>query len=172
MTRPAFLAFCGAVLVLLLSPAILAQVALSGPSQYGGLIRSVGSGKCVDVEGASRRAGGNVQLYSCNGGANQKWEFIGLGNGQYAIRSQNSGMVLDVESDSRRDGANVQQYPWNGGANQRWRSQGPNNNFQLVNVGSGKCLDVANGSTANNANIIQWDCRGGSSQRWYVGYSR
>jgi Ricin-type beta-trefoil lectin domain/Protein of unknown function (DUF3011) len=147
------------------------QMQLQGRGQYGGLIRNVNSQKCVDVANGSRSPRANVQQFECNGGANQRWEFVSVGNGQYAIRSQNSGMVLDVADQSRARGANVQQYPWNGGANQRWRSQGPNNNFVLINVNSGKCLDVTGGDQRNGANIIQWDCNGGLNQRWYAGYS-
>jgi hypothetical protein len=149
-----------------------AQIELQGSSQYGGLIRNVNSGKCVDVYGDSTNKGANVQQYVCNGGGNQRWEFIALGGDQFAIRNVNSGMVLDVTGGSRDNGANVQQYPWNGGANQRWRGRGPNNNFELVNVNSGKCLDVQGSGNVNNTNIIQYDCNGGSNQRWFIGYTQ
>lgn len=163
--------FATTSLFLSVSSPAQAQMQLQGRGQYGGLIRNVNSQKCIDVVNASRNPGANVQQFECNGGNNQKWEFISVGNGQYAIRSQNSGMVLDVADQSRARGVNVQQYPWNGGANQRWRSQGSSNNFVLVNVNSGKCLDVTGGEQRNGANIIQWDCNGGMNQRWYAGYS-
>ncbi len=87
-----------------------AQMELQGRSQYGGLIRNVNSQKCVDVFGGSTSTGANVQQYACNGGGNQRWEFIDVGNGQYAIRNINSGQVLDVAGSSRENGANVQQF--------------------------------------------------------------
>ena len=96
-----------------------AQITLQGRSQYGGLIRNLNSLKCIDVIGSSTSKNANVQQYNCNGGANQRWEFVDLGNGQSAIRNVNSGLVLDVAGDSRANGANVQQFPWNGGKNQR-----------------------------------------------------
>jgi Ricin-type beta-trefoil lectin domain-like len=37
-------------------------------------IVNIGSGKCLDVEGASRDDGANIQQWSC-GGANQAWTF-------------------------------------------------------------------------------------------------
>jgi hypothetical protein len=151
--------------------AIPAQTALQGHSQYGGLIRNVNSGRCVDVFGSSTSKNANVQQFSCNNGANQRWEFVDLGSGQYAIRNVNSGQVLDVAGDSRGNGANVQQFPWNGGANQRWKARGPSNNFELVNVNSGKCLEVQGGGKGNNVNIAQSQCNGARYQRWYAGYS-
>jgi hypothetical protein len=66
------------------------------------------------------------QQYSCNGGGNQRWEFVDLGNGQFATRNVNSGLVMDVAGDNHGNGANVQQFSWYGGANQRWYARGPN----------------------------------------------
>jgi hypothetical protein len=137
-----------------------AQATLQGRSQYGGLIRNVNSQKCIDVFGNSTNKNANVQQFSCNNGANQRWEFIDVGNGQYAIRNVNSGLVLDVAGDSRANGANVQQFPWNGGANQRWKTRGSSNNFELVNANSGKCLEVQGGGKGNNVNLAQSQCNG------------
>jgi hypothetical protein len=148
-----------------------AQMQLQGQSQYGGLLRNVNSGKCIDVFGGSTNKNANIQQFSCNGGGNQRWEFISIGNGQFAIRNVNSGQVMDVAGDNRGNGANVQQFPWNGGANQRWYARGPNSNFELVNVNSGKCLDVQGGGMGNNVNIVQMQCSGRSNQRWFAGYS-
>lgn len=153
-------AFVCAVLTFALSSTSPAQVMLQGRSQYGGLLRNVNCGKCIDVFGSSTSKSANVQQYSCNGDANQRWEFIELGNGQFAIRNANSGLVLDVFGDSRGNGANIQQFPWNGGANQRWITRGSNNNFEIVNVNSGKCLDVLGGGMGNNVNIVQMQCDG------------
>jgi hypothetical protein len=148
-----------------------AQTTLQGRSQYGGLIRNVNSGKCVDVFGSSTSKNANVQQFSCNNGPNQRWDFVDLGNGQYAIRNINSGLVLDVAGDSRANGANIQQFPWNGGANQRWTTRGPSNNFELVNVNSGKCKEVQGGGKGNNVNIAQMQCNRARYQRWYAGYA-
>jgi hypothetical protein len=168
---------CGSNLILLVvvslfgAAATPAQATLQGRSQYGGLLRNVNSQRCIDVFGSSTNKNANVQQFSCNNGANQRWEFVDVGNGQYAIRNVNSGLVLDVAGDSRANGANVQQFPWNGGANQRWKTRGSNNNFELVNANSGKCLEVQGGGKGNNVNIVQSQCNGGRNQRWYAGYA-
>jgi hypothetical protein len=148
-----------------------AQMTLQGRSQYGGLLRNINSQRCIDVIGSSTSKNANIQQYACNGGGNQRWEFVDLGNGQFAIRNINSGLVMDVAGDSRANGANVKQFPWNGGKNQRWITRGPYNNFELVNVHSGKCLDVLGAGRGNNVNIVQWQCNGGRNQRWYAGYA-
>ena len=130
-----------------------------GRVQYSATIMNHNSRKCLDVASSSRSAGGNVQIYRCTGGGNQRWDFISLGRNEFAIRNQNSGMMLDVTMASRANDANVQQFPWNGSGAQRWRMQGS----QIINVNSGKCLDVAYQSRADGGSVNQWDCHRGAS---------
>jgi hypothetical protein len=171
MSRSGSILFLVVIVSLFGAPATLAQTALQGRSQYGGLLRNVNSQRCIDVIGSSTDKNANVQQYACNGGGNQRWEFVDVGKGQYAIRNVNSGLVMDVTGGSRADGANVKQFPWNGGGNQKWQTRGSNNNFELVNANSGKCLDVQGGGKGNNVNIVQSQCNGKRSQRWYAGYT-
>jgi hypothetical protein len=134
----------------------------------GGII-SRSSGKGLDVEGRSTKDSANVQQWDFGGGANQKWDIIDLGRGDYAIVSQGSNKVLDVQNNSREDGASIVQYRWNGGDNQRWRIERAGSGyFQIVNVGSGKCLDVQGKGTDNGTNIQQWSCSGATNQAWKI----
>lgn len=54
--------------------------------------------KCLDVPSASRSEGTGLQIFHCHGyasdGANQRWEFINLGGGNYWIVNKNSGLCL------------------------------------------------------------------------------
>ena len=135
-----------------------------GRVQFSGTVTNRNAGRCLDVASSSRSPGGNVQIFRCNGGLNQRWDFISLGRNEFAIRNQNSGMMLDVTMASRANDANVQQFPWNGSGAQRWRMQGS----QIINVNSGKCLDVAYQSRADGGNVNQWDCHRGASQSWQI----
>ena len=38
-------------------------------------IISISNGSCIDVEGAKRDDGANIQTWGCSGGANQTWLF-------------------------------------------------------------------------------------------------
>jgi hypothetical protein len=40
-----------------------------------GSVTGVQSGLCLDVTGASTANGGLIELWTCNGGANQRWTF-------------------------------------------------------------------------------------------------
>lgn len=93
-------------------------------------IRSVNSGKLLDVNGASMADGAQIIQYHDNGGQNQVWDLISTGqyanygqnnnNEVFKIVSANSGKLLDVNGASMADGAPIIQYYDNGGQNQLW----------------------------------------------------
>ncbi|MGW2809968.1 RICIN domain-containing protein [Streptomyces sp. NPDC001450] len=104
------------------------------------------SGKCLDVSGWSKADGAKVIQWDCHGGANQRWEFVDIGDPKscppgsggcaenalgYLIVSKNSGKCLDAGNGDfpspPRLGAGLQQWacagstgdPW--WVNQAWR---------------------------------------------------
>ena len=62
------------------------------------------SGKVLDDPGGSTNNGAVIDQWQLNGGANQRWDFVELGNGYYEIVNEASGKVLDDRlSATRRD---------------------------------------------------------------------
>ncbi|CAL9329230.1 non-reducing end alpha-L-arabinofuranosidase family hydrolase [Streptomyces sp. enrichment culture] len=129
-----------------------AQAASSGP------LRGVGSGRCLDVPGASQTDGTNLQIYDCWGGANQQWTLTD--NNQLTVYGNK---CLDVPGHATTPGTRVQIWTCSGGANQQWRV---NSDGTIVGVQSGLCLDVTGGATANGTAVQLWNCNGGSNQKW------
>lgn len=78
------------------------------------------TGKCLDVEGASRADRARLIQYRCHNGANQKFQIMNAGGGRVAIKTF-ANKYFDVEGASQADRAQIIQYRWNGGANQRFR---------------------------------------------------
>ena len=132
------------------------------------VIKSVNSGKALDVSGRSMDNGGNVIQYAYGGGNNQKWYIEKQSNGSYVIKSVNSGKVLDVAWGSKDNGANVQQCQYYGNACQQWELRKVGNNYAIISKNSGKALDVSGRSTANGANVLQWSYSGASNQLWTI----
>ncbi|MFF3444155.1 RICIN domain-containing protein [Streptosporangium sp. NPDC002721] len=125
------------------------------------------SGKCLDVDGASRADGANVIQWTCRSQPNQKWDLVATDSGYYTLRAAHSGKCLDVDGASRADGANIIQWTCQSQPNQQWRLvQKDNEYFALVSRHSGKCLDVDGASKADGANIIQWTCQSQPNQQW------
>ena len=112
------------------------------------------SGKCVDVNGGSSADGAKVQLWSCNGGVNQRWTVSGS-----ALRALDK--CLDAAGTA--NGATARLWTCNGGGGQNWAAGA---NGSLVNPQSGKCLDANGGSSADGTQLIIWSCHGGANQRW------
>lgn len=86
-------------------------------------IKNVGSGKCLDVIGASRSNGAGVTQWDCHGGTNQRWLLYNhiSWNFKVTLVNQNSGKCLDVLGWSRNRGASIGQWDCNiGNRNQQW----------------------------------------------------
>ncbi|MBR5091587.1 MAG: family 16 glycosylhydrolase [Ruminiclostridium sp.] len=142
----------------------------SGSFQSGKkyVIKSLNSGKALDVSWGSKDSGANVLQYSYCGYENQKWLIESLGNGYYSIKSANSGKSLDVSGASTSDGANVQQWDYHGGSCQQWKIEATNGGYSIINRNSGKALDVSGKSKADNANVLQWRYTGANNQIWVI----
>lgn len=72
-----------------------------------------GSGKALDVAGASTADGAGLTQWTRTGSANQQFRFVDSGGGYYQLKAQHSGKVLDVLNYSGADHA--------AGANQQWQ---------------------------------------------------
>jgi hypothetical protein len=121
-----------------------------------GEIRGAGSNRCLDVNGQSQADGAAVQIWDCNGGANQKW--VATSSNQLTVYG---GKCLDAPSTST--GARIRIWSCSGGANQQWRV---NADGTIVGIQSGLCLDVTGAATTNAAVVELWTCNGGSNQQW------
>jgi len=128
---------------------------VAGPAAITG----VGSGRCLDVDGAALAARTGVSVYDCQGGANQAWTLTSAGE----LQVYDAATCLDVAGQDTTAPAVVQIYPCNGGANQKWTLQA---NGTIVGVQSGLCLDVTGAGTANGTHVILWTCNGQTNQSW------
>ncbi|WP_214411888.1 endo-1,4-beta-xylanase [Sphaerisporangium fuscum] len=126
------------------------------PPSGGGQIKGVASGRCLDVPNASTTDGTQVQLWDCNGQANQQWTPTSAGElrvyGDKCLDAAGTG-----------NGVKVQIYGCWGGDNQKWRV---NSDGSIVGVQSGLCLDAVGTGTANGTKIQMYSCSGGGNQKW------
>ncbi|MEV4351047.1 ricin-type beta-trefoil lectin domain protein [Actinoplanes sp. NPDC049596] len=133
----------------------LSVTPLAGPGPTGE-IRGAGSNRCLDVNGQSQADGAVVQIWDCNGGANQRW--TATSSNQLTVYGNKC-----LDAPGTAEGTRVQIYACNGGANQQWRT---NADGTITGVQSGLCLDVTGQGTANGTAVTLWTCNGGSNQRW------
>lgn len=140
------------------------------------------SDKALDVPGGSADDGLQIQQYQLHGGANQRWEIIGLYDtdspppgftaGPYLIVNVQTSKSLDDWYASTEDGNPIKQYRVHGGQNQRWyiKNYGPASDarFVIANKFSVKVLDVSGASMNDGAGIIQYHEHDGLNQQWMI----
>jgi hypothetical protein len=143
---------------------VIAQAGVTGGgtgSATTGALHAVGAGKCLDVPSASTTAGTQVQIWDCNGQANQTWTRTSAG--QLTVYSGGSQLCLDAAGMGTSAGTKVETWTCNGQSNQQWTF---NSDGTVTGAQSGLCLDVTGASTANGALAELWTCNGGSNQKW------
>ncbi|MEU7859325.1 ricin-type beta-trefoil lectin domain protein [Nonomuraea sp. NPDC049141] len=123
-----------------------------------GAFKGVGSGRCLDVSGASQANGAQAQIWDCNGQSNQQW--ASTGSGELRVYG---GKCLDVNGAGTTDGTAVIIWDCNGQNNQKWRL---NADGSITAMGANKCLDVSGYGTANGTRVQIWTCTGATNQQW------
>ncbi|CAK7279450.1 Alpha-L-arabinofuranosidase [Streptomyces misionensis JCM 4497] len=131
------------------APASAAAVPLVSPA----------SGRCLDVKGGVDTAGTTLQIWDCNGQANQAFEFTSSGE----LRTMGGTRCVDASASGTTPGTQVIIWSCNGQANQQWRH---NSDGTVTGVQSGLCLDVDGAATANGTAVVLWTCNGQSNQKW------
>ncbi len=133
------------------------------------IIRSaLGADKVLDIAGASKTSGGNLQTYTANGSAAQQFTLTRLADGSYEISPVCSALALDVQNAKAASGTNVRQYAANGTRAQRWNIvPADDGTYTISTVLNGNyCLDIAGGSRKNGANVRLYAANGTAAQRF------
>jgi hypothetical protein len=129
-----------------------------GGGSTTGVLRGSGSNRCLDVPSASTADGSLLDIWDCNGGANQQWAY--LSNGELQVYGSK---CLDVPGHATAAGTRVEIWDCDGGTNQQWNL---NSDGTVVGRESGLCLDVTGAGTANGTAVEIWTCNGAANQKW------
>lgn len=128
---------------------------------------SLNTSKVIDVEGDVITNNTNIDLWSNNGGNNQKFIITYLNDGYYTLRVFSSNKVLTVKNSSYLSGANVVQAFYNGGDAQKWAIlEDSSGTYFIVNKLNGLVLDIQGATTQNGANIEVYEKNNGGNQKF------
>jgi hypothetical protein len=140
--------------------------ALEGRQMLSGYyLINVASGKVLDDPGGSTSDGVQIDQWQLDGGANQRWDLVGVGNGNVYIQNEASHLVLD-NSFSTSDGTNIDQSQSYGGLNQQWHFVPSGNGEAIVNAYSNTVIGDPGFSNSNGTGIIQWQLNDGQNEQW------
>jgi len=107
-----------------------------------GTVVGMQSGRCLDATGQGTVNGTLLDIWTCNGGANQKWARAGTGG---ILKGLASGKCVDLPAANQANGVRPALWSCNGGSNQDWTSTESN---QLIVLGN-NCLDVTGHGTGD-----------------------
>ena len=126
-------------------------------------------GDALDDPGASPYNFAVIDQWQLNGGANQRWDLVPVGNGNYFIQNEASQLVLD-NSRSTIEGSVIDQFQSYGGPNQQWQlDQQPDGTVVIVNAYSQKALEAPQGfgfGADYGVPMIQSQVTGSYNQEW------
>lgn len=123
--------------------------------------------KVLDIASGSTKDKANVQLYSNNNTAAQKFLIQQGADGFYIIKNLNSGKLLDVASAGLLLKTNVQQYEPNDTDAQKWAIQdNEDGTYTFVSKANGQVLDLNAGSTNEKTNVQTYISNGSSTQKF------
>ena len=110
-----------------------------------------------DIEASSKTNGGNLELWSNNKTANQRFIVKYLNDGTYSISPEHSKKYLDVEKSSAKIGTNVAQWQENGKPNQQWIiKEAGNGYYNIISNCNGLYIDIPQSKAKNGANVQLW----------------
>lgn len=122
----------------------------------------------LDIAGAGKNDGANLQLYSMNGTKAQQF-YIESKDGYCTIKNVNSGKVLDVYDAGMKAGTNVWQYSSNGTNAQKWKSVlNDDGSYSFISLVNGLALDVYNGIIASGSNVQVYTLNGTDAQKFVL----
>ena len=128
----------------------------SGVDAATTIVSAIG-GKCLDDAGGATTNYNKIQLYTCNGKAEQSWTIegaaiVGIG-----------GKCLDLRYDEQVNGNIVWFHDCNESAAQKWTVDGDH-----IKTSDGYCLDVRDGVDENGTQIDVTACSASQSQVWHL----
>lgn len=128
----------------------------------GTTVTQVAGGRCLDVPGYSTTSGTQLDLWDCNGGGNQSWNYTNT-----HLLTVYSNKCTQAGTGTVAAGAAVVIEDCTGLPTQQW-NVGTNGTITSA-ADTSLCLDTTGSATADGSTVIVAACSGSASQNWKVG---
>jgi Ricin-type beta-trefoil lectin domain/Putative Ig domain len=130
----------------------------TGTTSYSGTIRLVKLGLCLDDRYNSSTPGAVVQVWRCNGSANQQWQVMSNGT------IQHNGLCLDARGAGTTSGTKVDLWTCTGNNNQLWDTSSWHIHYDNPSASDQVLDDTGWGRSGTQQDI--WVNNGGANQIW------
>ena len=129
------------------------------------VLRSVMTGKCIDIAASTTADGGKVQQWDCNGSNAQKFHISPTSGGYWKIINVNSNKGLEIAGASTAQNAYFQQWSYTGGNHQQFKFVSrAANQFSIQTRHTDMAMDLYWGSADNGTQYVQYPYTGTSNQ--------
>jgi hypothetical protein len=123
--------------------------------------------KCMDVRGASKADGAQIQQWDCVGVANQSFRFVHKSDRFYNIVSNYSGKCVEFNPSSLRNGGQIRQSTCSNISEQQFKVTSIGYGYHQIAAQVGRCIDSP--YSGNGGILHQWDCmRGNNNQAFWI----
>ena len=123
--------------------------------------------KRLDIFGASKLSGANLQQWETNHTRAQDFEITKHDEGYYTIKSACSGKSLDVERASQQAKTNIRQWDSNGTQAQHWYIVPCGNGiFNIISECNLLAMDVEGNRNYSGANVHCWYVNNTNAQKF------
>jgi len=146
----------------------------SGPAKGKQELLGVQSNKCLDIKGASTANGTQLEIFTCNGGINQAWDWVTTGG---AVGATNTGLIQsNIAAGTSNTNKLCLDDKGNSTANNNpvitWACNSADKAQQWIGFSDGTitingfCLDVNKNGTADRTPVDIFACNQGKNQQW------
>ncbi|NUR61844.1 MAG: cellulase family glycosylhydrolase [Catenulispora sp.] len=132
------------------------------PAPAGTQVTQTASGRCLDVPGYSTASGTQLDLWDCNGGGNQSWNYTAT-----HLLTVYSNKCMQAGTGTVTAGAAVAIQDCTGLPAQQWTVNA--NGTITSGADSSLCLDTTASGTADGSTVVVATCSASVSQGWKVG---
>ena len=129
----------------------------------GAELVAAASGRCADVPGFSTTAGTQLDIWDCNAGGNQTWDYTTTNE-----LSVYGDMCMQAGTTSTTPGSPVDLESCTGATNQQW-TVNPTTGTITSAADSSLCLDTTAEATTDGTLLTVATCSGSTSQSWKLG---
>jgi hypothetical protein len=139
-----------------------------GPCQgtAGKFMLNKDDSKCLDVIGGNANNGAGLQIWGCNGRANQNWKWCSDGR---IVSELNENMCLDVPGGDFSKTQRLQMWNCNQDQGQYWKYDSTSMSIYPAKIGEKMCMDVENNSQSPGARVNLYNCHPGTGEAWKTG---
>jgi ricin-type beta-trefoil lectin protein/cellulase (glycosyl hydrolase family 5) len=132
------------------------------PAPTGTTVTQTAGGRCLDVPGYSTTSGTQLDLWDCNGGGNQSWNYTAT-----HLLTVYGNKCMQAGTGTVSAGAAVVIEDCTGLAAQQWSV---NANGTITSAADTTlCLDTAASAAADGSSVVVATCSGSASQNWKIG---